>query len=267
MAKDVTMMRNAIKELTRIHKKLKHSLKELEHSQDELIHSEKLSFAGRIAATVAHEIRNPLNIISMAMQQLHNELRKKDPHREYTKMVLEHITRVNKLLTEFVNVTRPLKLRMRWDDINIVLEDVLKLMEPKFQERRVALIKNLDINLPEIKFDKDQMIEAFTNLLLNSCEALPKRGGRIWVNSKREGDFIEIKIRNSGKPILKKDLIRIFDPFFTTKTTGTGLGTSIAYNIIGSHRGTITVDSDRKIGTTFTIRMSLPEEREGDYAE
>lgn len=260
MAKDMTGVKNLIKQLIISNKRTKHTIRELEHGREELIHSEKLAFAGRIAASVAHEIRNPLNIIGMAIQELHMELRPRDPHREYTQMAIEHISRVNKLLTEFVNVTRPVKLRMRRGDINAVLEEVIKLLQPKIQECKAAVILSLDRELPQIKMDRNHMIQAITNLLLNSCEAMPRAGGKIWIISKRHEYFIEIIIRNNGKPIPKKELIQIFDPFFTTKKSGTGLGTSIAYTIIGSHRGTISVDSNRKRGTIFNIRLILPRE-------
>lgn len=260
MAKDMSGVKNLIRQLISSNKKAKHIIRELEHSRDELVLSEKLAFAGRIAASVAHEIRNPLNIIGMAIQQLQSELGKKDSRKEYTQMAIEHINRVNKLLTEFVNVTRPVKLRMRWGDINAVLEEVIKLLQPKIQECKAAVIIRLDRELPQIKMDRNHMIQAITNLLINSCEAIPKDGGKIWIISKRHEYFIEIIIRNNGKPIPKKELIQIFDPFFTTKKSGTGLGTSITYTIIGSHRGTISVDSNRKRGTLFNIRLTLPRE-------
>ncbi len=261
MIKDMTETRNLVKRLVNSSRRLQYTIKELEHSRDELIHSEKLSFAGRIAASVAHEIRNPLNIIGMAIQQLHTELGKKDSRKEYTKMIMGHINRVSKLLTEFVDVTSPPKLKIRLEDINTILEEVLKLIEPKIQERKAKVIKSLDRDLPEIGMDRDHMVQAITNLLLNSCEAMPKRGGKIWITSTREHNFIVIRLRNTGRSIPKKDLIRIGEPFFSSKGGGTGLGMSVAYSIIGSHRGTISIESNKKIGTVFNITLSLSKER------
>lgn len=259
--KDMTYTRNIIRELARSRKELEHTVKELEQSRDELIQSEKLSFAGRMAASVAHEIRNPLNIIGMAIQQLHNELGKKDSRREYTGIIVKNIDRVDKLITEFVSVARPPKLRMRWEDINMVLEDVLKLLQPRCQEHKAQVVKELDMNLPKIRIDEEHMAQALQNILLNACDALPKRNGKIFVASKREGDHIVIRFRNTGKPIPEKDIIKIFDPFYSTKRTGTGLGLSIAYGVIGSHRGTIGVESNKKIGTIFTVRLPLQTDR------
>lgn len=257
MAKDITDTRDRITELVNLHKSMENTVHELEHSRDELIHAEKLSFAGRIAASVAHEIRNPLNIISMAIQQLHNELARNDSHKEYTKMIIDNINRVNRLLTEFVDMTRPPKLKMRLEDMNFILEEVIGLIHPKIQERKINLIKSLDKDLPRVKIDRDHIIQALSNLLINSCEAIPKRGGNLWITSKRAANLLTITIKNTGKPIPKKDLIKIGEPFFTKKKEGTGLGMSIAYSIIGSHRGTISVESSRKLGTVFNISLPL----------
>jgi signal transduction histidine kinase len=261
-AKDMTRIRNNTKELVNRCQKLQHTIKALQQKAHEMVHSEKLAFGGRIAASVAHEIRNPLNIISMAIQQLHSELKQHHSHREYTTITLGHIERMNKLLTEFVDVTRPLKLKMRLEDINTILENVIASLRPKFEERNAEVIIKLDVNLPRIKIDKAHIIQAFSNLLLNSCEACPKRGGKIWLTSKRRGNYITIAIRNTGMPIPKKDLIRIGEPFFTSKKGGTGLGMSIAYSIIGSHDGIISVESNRKIGTVFNVRLPIPREAE-----
>lgn len=249
--------RQELVRLRRECKRLREVEGELRKSRDELIQSEKLSFAGRMAASVAHEIRNPLNIISMAVQQLHDELGKKDSRREYTEAIIKNIDRVNKLITEFVNAARPPKLKIQWEDINKILEEILKLMEPKVKERKVELVKELDPNLPKIRIDEEHMTQALMNILTNACDALPRTSGKLWINSKKDNDNVVITIKNSGKPIPQKHMIRIFDPFFSLKRTGAGLGLSIAYGVIGSHRGTISVESNKEIGTVFTVRLPI----------
>lgn len=250
-------MREIILEKDLLIEDLKGSKRELEEQSDELIRAEKLSFAGRMAASVAHEIRNPLNIIGMSVEQLHSELKKKDPRREYTKTVMENIARVDNLIKEFTDIARPPRLKLRLENINDTINDVVKLMEPKFKDSRAKVIKDLDTNMSRIRIDKENMTRAFSNLLINACDALPKNGGKVWISSKKEDVYAMIKFRNRGKPILKKDLIRIFDPFFSTKRGGTGLGLSIVYTIVGSHGGSIDVESNRKIGTVFTIRFPI----------
>lgn len=238
-------------------KRLREVEGELRKSRDELIQSEKLSFAGRMAASVAHEIRNPLNIISMAVQQLHDELGKRDSRKAYTESIIKNIDRVSNLVTEFVNAARPPRLKIRPEDINKILEDILKLIQPKIQEHKAELIKELGSNLPTVRVDEEHITQAFMNILTNACDALSRRNGRIWVTSKRDNDHILITIRNTGKPIQQRDMIKIFDPFFSKKRTGTSLGLSIAYGVIGSHRGTISVESNKEIGTAFRIKLPL----------
>lgn len=256
-AKDMSSTRELIRELARSKKDLQYSIGELEESRNELVQSEKLSFAGRMAASIAHEIRNPLNIIGMAVQQLHNELRKRDSRREYTETILNHIKRVDKLIDEFVSVARPPKLKMHFRNINDILEDVLKLLQPKIHNKKIKLYKEFNADLPKVRIDEEHMTQAFSNILLNACDAAPKKGGKIWVSSEKDEKYVVNTFRNTGKPINRKDLIKIFDPFFSTKRGGTGLGMSIAYTIIGSHRGTISVESNKKVGTIMTVKIPI----------
>lgn len=232
--------------------------REQKETQDMIIQEEKLTFAGRMAATIAHEIRNPLNIINMSVQQMHNKLKKKDPNREYTKMIMGNIGRVEKLISDFVDIAKPPKLKLEWYSINNIIQDILNFMKPQYSQRKAKVAVNLDRKIPRIKLDKERITQAFTNILINSCEALPKKGGRTWVNTKRNEDYIAIKFGNKGKTIPKKDMIRIFDPFFSSKKTGTGLGLSITYTVIGTHRGTISVESNKKIGgTVFFVKLPI----------
>lgn len=249
--------KEAHEELERSHRELQYTVDELQKSRDELIQTEKLSFAGRMAASVAHEIRNPLNIIAMATGQLRSELSKKDSRREYTQAIMKNAERLEGLITDFVDIAKPPRLSMKWNDINGVINDVLKLTQPRYNDRKARVIKDMGRDLPRIKIDKEHITRAFSNLLLNACDALPKRGGRIWIITKKEDGYIAIKFKNKGKPISRRDIIRVFDPFFSKKKKGTGLGLSIVYTIIGSHKGTIGVESNRKIGTAFTVRLPI----------
>lgn len=260
LKKELISLRRENKKLRELEERRRRTEEELRRSRDELVQSEKLSFAGRMAASVAHEIRNPLNIISMAVQQLHDQFGKRDPKKEYTQTIIKNIDRVSNLITEFVNAARPPRLRMQFRDINKILEEILKLIHPKIKGHKAEVIKELEPGLPKIRVDEEHLTQAFMNIITNACDAVPRFRGKIWVTSNRENNYVVVKIRNSGKPIPQKDMIRIFDPFFSTKRTGTGLGTSIAYGVIGSHGGTISVESNRQIGTMFTIRLPLQSE-------
>lgn len=260
LKKELISLRRENKRLRELEERRRRTEEELRRSRDELVQSEKLSFAGRMAASVAHEIRNPLNIISMAVQQLHDQFGKKDSRKEYTQTIIKNIDRVSSLITEFVNAARPPRLKMYFMDINKILEEILKLTQPKIEERKIMVTKELESGLPKIRVDGEHLTQAFMNIITNACDAVTGFRGKIWITSNRENNYVVVKIRNSGKPIPQKDMIRIFDPFFSTKRTGTGLGLSIAYGVIGSHGGTISVESNRQIGTMFTIRLPLQSE-------
>ena len=150
-----------------------------------------------------------------------------------------------------------MKMKMQRKDVNKNIEDVFKSIQPKLQKMKTRVTYELDKSLPKIKIDSDHMTQAFANILLNACDALPKRGGKINITSKKDGDYAVIKFKNKGSIIPKRDLIRIFDPFYSTKRAGAGLGLSIVYTVIGSHRGTIGVESNKKIGTVFTVKLPI----------
>lgn len=254
--KHIEEMERLIAELTESKEKLEKSYREFEESKDKLVQSEKLAFAGRMAASVAHEIRNPITVISMAIHQLHNNLKTDDPNREYTDAIIKNIDRLNHLITEFVNCARPPQLKMRNRDINVILDSVINFIKVKTDEQNIKIIKNFDRNIPLARVDSEHLERAFLNVVLNAIESMPD-GGNLTINTSQEHDSIVIKFLDTGKGIKEEDVIRIFDPFFSTKEKGMGLGLSVTYATIISHNGTIDVESSVGKGTTFTINLLL----------
>lgn len=248
MAEDT--LREKVRELEKINK-------ELEESQNSMIITEKLSFASRMVDNVAHEVKNPLAIISMAVQQLNKELPKGNPSKDYTMIITENIDRLDKVITEFVNLAKPVRMKMQKNNISMILEDVCRLIQPECKRHKAEVIKQLDANLPKIKVDREYLVEAFTNLLLNSCNSLPKKNGKIWITSEKDRNYIVIKFGNTGRPIPKEDLTRIFEPFFSSKKTKADLRLRISYSVISSHKGTISVESNKDTGTVFIVRLPL----------
>ncbi|MEK7448100.1 MAG: ATP-binding protein [Planctomycetota bacterium] len=257
IARDIRKTKNLIEELTQSKRELEKSYTQLQESKDELIRSEKLAFTGRIAANNAHEIRNPLANVSMAVEQL-----KKAPRRpQYIETVLRNTKRINYLITELLNCARPPKLNIRPYNIHRVLEDVLESLKTKIVSQKVTVAKGVRAKLSRIKMDKEQMHRAFLNLATNAIEAMPN-GGRLDYLTETNENFLVVKIRDTGKGIPEENIIRIFDPFFSSKPGGVGLGLTICYGVIVSHGGTIEVKSRLRKGTTFTI--SLPFERKNE---
>ena len=225
-------------------------------SKDDMIRSDRLAFTGRIAANIAHEIRNPLTNVALSAQQLEKSIKSKDPIiTEYIGMIRRNTERANYLITELLNSARPPKLNLQSCNIHKVLEDILESNKTKISSRKIKIIRKFASATFIIKIDKEQMRRAFLNIVLNAVEAVPKRGKLTIITEFKENLFV-VKIQDTGKGIFEEDIIRIFDPFFSSKSKGVGLGLTICYGIVVSHRGTIEVKSKPKKGTVFTI--SLP---------
>ena len=232
--------------------------------------SERLAFTGRIAASIAHEIRNPLGNVSLAVQQLKKIYIKDKPWSKHIEVIIRNTERINFLITELLNCARPPELDILPHNMHGIIENVLvsipqcgrpapakELLEESYQLsiQWIEVIKKFDAKPSIINVDKEHINRVFLNVLINSVEAMPK-GGTLTINTSIEGDFFVVKIQDTGVGISEEDIIRIFDPFFSTKPMGVGLGLSIVYGIVVSHGGRISVESVWKKGTIFTV--SLP---------
>jgi len=247
--------RTLIYELTQSRKKLENSYAELRDSKDDVVRSEKLAFTGRIAASIAHEIRNPLTNVIMSIHQLAKAFKSGDPRVKQFEIVSRNAERINYLITELLNCARPPKLDMRACDIHKLLKNVLASTKTKITAQKIKTVLKFAPQPAVVSLDKEQMERAFLNLIINAIEATPK-GGKLTIVTEHKENFFEVKIQDMGKGIPDADIIRIFDPFFSSKQGGVGLGLTICYGVIVSHRGTIEVESKLKAGTTFTV--SLP---------
>lgn len=264
MARDISKIKGLIDELTHSQEELKTSYTELKVSKDDLVRSEKLAYTGRIAASIAHEIRNPLTNVSMSVQQLKKGNKIKQEGFKHVDIVERNIERINYLITELLNCARPAKLNLKPYDIHKVLKDVLESNKAKINLQKIKVTKNFNSKPPILKIDREQIERAFLNLITNAIEAMP-RGGNLTIITELNGNFFRVKIHDTGKGIPEKDIIKIFDPFFSTKPQGVGLGLSICYGIIVSHGGTIEVESKSRIDSTFTV--SLPTEQRLTHTE
>jgi len=222
---------------------------------EESVHSERLAFTGRIAASIAHEIRNPLGNVSMSVQQLKEAFPEDSPWAKHVDIITRNTQRINFLITELLNCARPPKLNIQPHDIHVILEENLDSIKAKIRSKQIEVRKRFFRGSTVINLDKEQINRVFLNVMINAIEAIPDRG-RIYINTEVEGEFFVVKVRDTGEGISEEDIIKIFDPFFSTKASGVGLGLSTTYGIVASHGGTIGVESEWKKGTLFTI--SLP---------
>lgn len=213
----------------------------------------ELAAVGQLAASIAHELRNPLSSIKGAAQFLSKEYENHSAIVEFLGIIIDEVNGLNKLTTEFLDFGRPMQLELKPISLNAVVDKTLQLMSVHITDNNVVVKENLDPSVPLIQADENQLEQVLRNILINSLQAMPN-GGALTVQTGRAptgGAYLSVTDTGTGIPAEKLD--RIFVPFFTTKTKGTGLGLSVVRKIVENHGGTIEVASEDGNGATFTI--------------
>jgi signal transduction histidine kinase len=232
---------------------------ELRDAQEQLVRSEKLAAIGKLAGGIGHELRNPLGAIKNAAYYVKgkvtsSELAKKEPRiLEFLGIIDEEISSSNKIISDLLNFSRVAKPTVSPTKIRVVVEDALsRLMVPK----NIEIINNLDINLPNVDIDAEQIRQVFINIADNAIQAMEK-GGKITIDAKLKDKFLEVKMSDTGYGIADDVLVKIFEPLYTTRAKGIGLGLAVCKSIIERHGGEIVVESRVSEGTVFTVRLPL----------
>jgi two-component system sensor histidine kinase HydH len=225
----------------------------------QIMQAEKMAAIGELAAGIAHEIRNPLGIITGSAETLRKRGEKKI-REEMINYILEESGRINGLISSFLDFARPKEPKLESCDLREVLGKTLLLLFPQAHTLGVRIMKEIPEKPLWISIDPDQMRQAFTNLGVNALEAMPQGGVlRVTVVENAKSRVL-VTFNDTGKGIPKEVRTKVFDPFFTTKEGGTGLGLSIAHRIISQHGGDILVEEGGKGGSTFTITLPLAKE-------
>ena len=226
----------------------------------QLLQTERLAAVGQLAAGAAHEINNPLAIISARTQLLENrendEKKRRDLHQ-----ISEQIERISAILQSLMGFARPNAPQVIKLDVNSLLLKIIGLVESIFQTHRIPIVKNLSAEIPLILADANQLEQVFLNLVINAQHAMENKGGVLTVSSAflPDGKRISISVKDTGTGIAPENLTRIFDPFFSTKSEGkgTGLGLSTAYGIVTNHYGEIKVVSAPRNGTEMIVILPV----------
>jgi signal transduction histidine kinase len=226
-----------------------------------LLRSERLAALGELSSQVAHEIRNPLTAIGGFARATLKKMEPGAPNRDYLEIIVKETERLERILTEQLCFAKLSPPEFRIEDINKVVSETAGLFTEKLAAKRANLVTDLAGDLPRLYMDADKMKQVFINIIQNALESIAE-GGRIEVATRRQGWTVEIRLSNDGPPIPREMLDRLFVPFATTKAGGSGLGLSIAYEIVYEHGGTIDVKSEEGAGTVFLV--ALPLAVEGD---
>ncbi len=214
--------------------------------------AERLSALGRLAAGVAHEIRNPLNAISMASQRLQS-----DNLHQLTGVIRDEIRRLNQIIEEFLSLSRSRKLQFKRQNVTELLHQIVLLMGEEADSKGVAIHMDRYDTPIHVTMDADKLKQALHNIIKNGLESISDDGSiQISLSSMGKG-WISIRISDTGVGINSTEIKHIFDPDYTTKEKGLGLGLPLAHEIIRGHGGVIQVNSRPGEGTTFQITLPL----------
>jgi len=234
------------------------------------LQNDKLAMLGKIAAAIAHEIRNPLTAIRGFIQLLTPHLEEKGKQ-DYARVIMSEIDRANHIIYEFLNSSKPSEPMKQPVRVESLLKDFILLTESEANMKGCELICHVSDKDMVVDVDVKQIKQVLLNIFRNALEAIQAaddgRKGRIWLSARREKRHVVVSVRDNGKGMDPGTIGRLFDPFFTTKKDGTGLGLSVSYRIIRNHGGTIKVDSVPGEGTEFTICLPLNPQGEGKASE
>jgi len=230
--------------------------------KERLAHAERLSALGEMAAGISHEIRNPLGIISSSAELLKKKMATVDASNSFPEIILEESTRLNSIITDFINFAKPRSPNLSPCRVDEVIEKNITFLSSQMEEQGYTIKKNYQKFLPEIMADATMLYQSFLNIFINAMQAMPG-GGAIGVEIESNNKVVTIHFDDTGQGIPQEALEKIWDPFFTTKEEGTGLGLGIVKNIIESHGGSIQIVNRNVQGTRVTIE--LPRNRENNH--
>jgi len=233
-------------------------IKEKREMEENLRKAKEQAILGQLASGIAHEIRNPINFINLSIDHL-NSVTSPDERKEILYKIKEEIKRVNKLVLEFLELGKEIKLSQIKIGADIAIEESLKYLSSYIDFKNIEIIKEYSKSVPIINVDIEKIISSFSNIILNSIEAMDYNG-ILKIKIEENNDNILVVFEDNGKGISKENIGNVFEPFFSTKRQGIGLGLSISKRIIEAHKGRIEVESEEKKGTK--VKVILPKSYE-----
>jgi two-component system, sporulation sensor kinase E len=223
--------------------------------QEQLRKSDRLTVIGELAAGIAHEIRNPMTALKGFIQLLEGSI--KSEHAMYYEVITSELARIDSIINEFLILSKPKVIKFQETDVNQIMKETLDLLSAQAVLYNVQFDVKYESHLPFLYCEPNQLKKVFINIIKNAIEGMPK-GGKIAITlNEDKKNQLRITIQDEGMGIPKDKLKKLGEPFYTSKERGTGLGLMVSYKIIDEHRGTIQVESEEGIGTTFHLTLPL----------
>jgi signal transduction histidine kinase len=238
---------------------------ESRRSEQQTIESERLNALTLLAAGVAHEIGNPLNSLNIHLQLIEREARNRDDSKraelqESVEVARAEVNRLDSIISQFLRAIRPTRPQLRPENINAIVEEAVRFFAPEIKDRNLVVEQELRSDLPLLELDRDQMKQAFYNVIKNSFEAMKSRG-ILRIRTDMDESHVIVRFTDTGGGISAENLSRVFEPYFTTKTSGTGLGLLIVRRIVREHGGELSIESSEGKGLTLAIRLPYIDRR------
>ncbi|MBI5207008.1 MAG: GHKL domain-containing protein, partial [Candidatus Firestonebacteria bacterium] len=217
--------------------------------------TEKLAYVGEMASGLAHEIRNPLNAMALNIQLLNEECEKKVDEKSLIKMkkIHQEIFHLEKILTDFLDFSKPVKLEKESTDIKDLVFEVVDLLKPEMEKKTIDISLEHEKSLPLINVDRNKIKQALFNLIINAIQAIPQERGKIIIKITNQSKKIYLNIIDNGCGMSEDIQKKIFTLFYSAKEGGTGIGLPIVQKILREHNGEISVKSKPGEGSTFTM--------------
>ena len=238
---------------------------ESRRTAQQTIESERFNALMLLAAGVAHEIGNPLNslhihlqLMERSVQKLHNG--EKAELEQSIEVARSEVNRLDSIVTQFLKAIRPSRPQLRSENVNTIVEEAVRFLAPELQDREIVVEQELRSDLPMLQLDRDQIKQAFYNVIKNSLEAM-HRHGMLRIRTDLDDTHVIIRFVDTGGGMSPESLSRVFEPYFTTKPSGTGLGLLIVRRIVREHGGELSIESPQGKGLTLTIRLPYIEKR------
>jgi signal transduction histidine kinase len=238
---------------------------ESRRTEQQTIESERLNALTLLAAGVAHEIGNPLNSLNIHLQLIEREAGKIDGAKraklqESVEVARGEVNRLDSIISQFLRAIRPTRPQLRPENVNAIVEETVRFFAPEIKDRDIVVEQELRSDLPLLELDRDQMKQAFYNVIKNSFEAMKSRG-ILRIRTNLDDSHVIVRFTDSGGGISAENLSRVFEPYFTTKSSGTGLGLLIVRRIVREHGGEMSIESSEGKGLTLTIRLPHVDKR------